>query len=114
MKQLDLTARHTLVSYPEYEALLDDFMTPDGDQMVLMHIEFDEKAFNASVMKRLLTEWNSFRSVTAAPLYGIEPRPDDRKWERFVSRLGFQNTNTRVDCTDGQSRRMFVSLPRKD
>lgn len=113
MNELELRGRHTIVSHPEYHAVLDDFHN-GTDQMVLMHIDVDHTKFNATVMKRLLGEWGAFRSVTSAPLYGIEPNPDDRKWERFVSCLGFQNTNSRVDCSDGQSRRLFVSLPNKE
>jgi hypothetical protein len=111
---LELRDRHVIVSHPEYHAVLDDFVNPDGEQMVLMHIDVDTDKFNPTVMKRLLGEWSAFRSVTAAPLYGIEPNPDDAKWERFVSLLGFQKTTSRVDCTDGQSRRLFVSLPQKE
>lgn len=114
MSELQLRARHTIISHPEYHAQLDDFSTPAGEQMVLMHIDVDHHKFGVATLKRLLDEWGAFRSVTEAPLYGIEPTPDDRKWERFVSLLGFKNTNSRVDCSDGQSRRLFVSLPKKD
>jgi hypothetical protein len=83
----------------EYRAVLDDFGDADGDQMCLMHIDVRPHKFNPTVMKRLLDDWRAFRSVTDAPLYGIEAGPDDSKWERFVSLLGFQNTNQRVDCS---------------
>lgn len=114
MKQLELLDSYTIVEHPEYRAVIDDFVNTDGEQFCLMHIDVDHTKFNAVVMKRLLAEWRAFRSVTRAPLYGIEDYPDDRKWEKFVSLLGFQNTNVRVDCTDGQSRRLFVSVPQKD
>src|SRR4051812_4835177 len=112
---LELLNTYEVISHPEYTVVLDDFVGSDGgDQMCLMHIDVDTKKFTPSVMKRMLDEWSVFRSVTDAPLYGIEDIPDDHKWERFVSLLGFQNTNSRVDCSDGQSRRLFVSLPPKD
>jgi hypothetical protein len=111
VQNLELLDSYEVISHPEYRAVIDDFTNAHGEQMCLMHIEFDTSKFNASVMKRMLDEWVTFRSVTDAPLYGIEDKPDDIKWERFVSLLGFQNTNCRVDCSDGQSRRLFVSLP---
>jgi hypothetical protein len=114
VNQLELLDSYDVVTRPEYRAVLDDFGNADGDQMCLMHISMDSKKFNAAAMKRLLDDWAAFRSVTDAPLYGIEDTPDDTKWERFVSLLGFQNTNSRVTGSDGQSRRLFVSLPLKD
>jgi hypothetical protein len=111
VQTLELLDSYEVISHPEYRAVIDDFTNSHGEQMCLMHIEFDTSKFNASVMKRMLDEWAAFRSVTDAPLYGIEDKPDDKKWERFVTHLGFQNTNCRVDCSDGQSRRLFVSLP---
>jgi hypothetical protein len=109
-----LEATYEVISRPAYSATLDDFKGDNGEQMVLMHIEVEPSKFSKSVMQQLIDDWSTFRSVTDAPLYGIEPSPDDDKWERFVSLLGFQNTNSRVDCTDGQTRRLFVSLPTKD
>jgi hypothetical protein len=114
VNELKLRDRYEVVSRVEYQAVLDDFADTDGNQMVLMHIEVDASKFSASVMKRLLDDWSTFRSVTDAPIYGIEPNPDDHKWERFVSLLGFHNTLSRVDCTDGKSRRLFVSVPSAD
>lgn len=114
MNHLELLDSYEVISHPEYSAVLDDFTDASGRQMCLMHIEFDTSRFTPSIMKRMLEEWAVFRSITDAPLYGIEDIPDDAKWERFVSHLGFQNTNTRVDCSDGQSRRLFVSLPHRN
>jgi hypothetical protein len=109
---LQLIDKYEVIERPEYTAVLDDFRDDaTGEQMVLMHIEFFMTLFTPSAMKRLIEDWSAFRSVTDAPLYGLEPEPDDSKWERFVSHLGFKNTHSRVDCTDGQSRRLFVSLP---
>lgn len=114
MRPLELLDSYEVISHPEYSAVLDDFGNADGDQMCLMHIDVDHTKFTPRVMKRLLHEWSVLRTVVTAPLYGIEDTPDDDKWERFVSLLGFQNTFTRVDCTDGCSRRLFVSAPFKD
>jgi hypothetical protein len=107
---LELLEKYEVVSRPAYRAVLDDFGDADGNQMCLMHIDFDPSKFSKAALAQMLDDWKLFRSVTDAPLYGIEPEPDDNKWERFVSLLGFQNTNQRVLFRDGLSRRLFVSL----
>jgi hypothetical protein len=108
---LELLDSYEFVSRDAYRAVLDDFGDADGNQMCLMHIAFDLSKFSKSALSQMLDDWKLFRSVTDAPLYGIEPEPDNDKWERFVSLLGFQNTNQRVLYRDGLSRRLFVSLP---
>jgi hypothetical protein len=74
--------------------------------MLVMHIDVHQ--FKPSVMKRMIHEFTTFRSCTDAPLFAIEPSPDDAMWHRFVSRMGFR-FSSRVECTDGLSRRCYVS-----
>lgn len=105
---MNLVNKHEVVSHPEYRAVLDEF-DDNGSPKLLLHIAVDPTLFSAKVFQRLLKEWGALRECITDPLFAMEPAPDDDKWERFVRRLGFVNTNARVDCTDGQSRRLFVS-----
>lgn len=105
--------RYILAEHPEYFACADEFRFGDN-QMMLLHIDVDPLRVSPSMMKRLLHEWQCLRSCTRAPFYGIEPEPDDTKWERFVGLLGFQNTDARVQFLDGHSRRLFVSYAAED
>lgn len=82
----------------------------DGAQLLIMHIQVDSLRFSPSVYKQILRDWRAFRACTDAPLVGIEDTPDDMKWERFVSRLGFKYSNQRIPLTDGSSLRVFVSV----
>ena len=85
---------------PEYRAVIHELR--DGDQqMLVMHIDVHQ--FKPSVMKRMIHEFKTFRSCTDAPLFAIEPSPDDAMWHRFVHRMGFR-FSSRVECTDGLSR----------
>lgn len=110
---MKLVQKHEVVTYPEYQAVLDEF-DDNGTPRLLMHIEVEPSLFNARVFARLINEWVALRECIDAPIFALEPEPDDDKWERFVSRLGFSYASTRVDCTDGQSRRLFVSNKKKN
>jgi len=95
---------HELSVQPEYRSVLHELR--DGDQqMLVMHIDVHQ--FKPSVMKRMIREFTTFRSCTDAPLFAIEPSPDDAKWHCF-SHLGFRYSS-RVECTDGLTRRCYVS-----
>jgi len=91
---------------PEYRAVIHELRDPEGTQMLVLHIDVHQ--FKPSVMKRMIHEFKTFRSCTDAPLFAIEPSPDDAKWHRFVSHLGFRYSS-RVECTDGLTRRCYVS-----
>lgn len=99
--------RYPLVKCPEYESVLDEFRC-DNEQMLLMHI--DVFRYSPSVRKRMDREWRCLRACTDALIFAIEPEPDDEKWERFVKPFGFV-FSSRIPCTDGRSRRVFVSYP---
>lgn len=99
---------HVLSEHPEYRAVLHELRSDAGDQMVTIHIDCDPLRFSPGVLKRIKKDWTAFRSCTDAIIFAIEPEPDSMKWQRFVSPLGFE-FSSRVDCTDGQSRRVFVS-----
>lgn len=105
---MKLVTKHEVVTYPEYQAVLDEF-DDDGTPRLLMHIQVDPSLFSAKVFQRLINEWIALRSCISDQIFALEPEPDDNKWERFVGRLGFSYAHTRIDCTDSQSRRLFVS-----
>jgi len=93
---------------PEYRAVIHDMRDDEGRQMVVMHLDVDHDKFTPSILKRMKREWACFRQCTDATLFAIENHPDDAKWARFVAIMGFKFL-TRVECTDGRSRRCFVS-----
>lgn len=106
-------SEHVLVSQPEYQAVLHELCDDFGRQMLTIHIDVAPEAFNAQVLRKIRSDWRSFRACTDATIFAIEPHPDDEKWQRFVAPLGFEHSS-RVECTDGQSRRVFVSNKKKN
>ncbi|MBR1173888.1 hypothetical protein JQ617_07980 [Bradyrhizobium sp. KB893862 SZCCT0404] len=99
-------AEYALSDAPEYEAVLHELRDEHEQQMMVMHI--DVYHFAPSVLKRMKREFSALRSCTDANLFAIEPSPDDAKWQRFVTIMGFDFL-CRVECTDGLSRRCYVS-----
>jgi hypothetical protein len=98
-------AEYALSDSPDYEAVLHELR--DGDQQMMV-IHMDVYKFSPSVMKRMIREFAALRSCTDALIFAIEPNPGDTKWQRYVSHMGFE-FSSRVECTDGLSRRCFVS-----
>lgn len=101
-------ADHLLTEWPEYWSSLHEYRDEHGNQMLTLHIVVDDRRFSAGVYKRIISEFNALRDSTDAMIFAIEDNPDDKKWERFVSPMGFE-FSSRVECTDGKSRRCFVS-----
>jgi hypothetical protein len=105
-------AEHDLSKWPEYHAVLHELRDKHGNQMLTIHMNVDPLRFSKGVMERMRHEFSVLRSVTDAPIFAIEDHPDDKKWERYVSHMGFE-FSSRVECTDGRSRRCFVSYKNK-
>lgn len=101
-------AEYELANHPEYVSMLHELRDEHGAQMLAIHIDVDHDKFSPSVLKRMKHEFETLRSCIDAPLFAFEPHPDDAKWARFVRRMGFE-FSSRVECTDGLSRRCFVS-----
>jgi hypothetical protein len=99
---------HELSKWPEYQSVLHELRDEHDNQMMVIHLDADPSTFAPSVLKRMVAEFAALRSCTDAPIFAIEPHPDDAKWQRYVSHMGFEYSS-RVDCTDGLSRRCFVS-----
>ena len=99
---------HELSVQPEYRSVLHELRDEHDNQMLVIHMDAEPSTFAPSVLKRMMNEFSALRSCTEAPIFAIEPNPDDDKWERYVSHMGFEYSS-RVECTDGLSRRCFVS-----
>lgn len=99
-------ATHQLVDSADYQSALEELRDEAGNQMVAIHVNV--KRFSPSVLKRIVDDFTALRSVTDVPIFAIEPNPDDPVWEKFVGHCGFE-FSSRVECTDGNSRRCFVS-----
>lgn len=96
---------YELSSSDDYRSMLHELR--DGDQQMMV-IHMDVFKFNPSVMKRMIREFKALRSCTDVPIFAFEPSPDDAKWQRYVERIGFKYL-MREACSDGHSRRCFVS-----
>jgi hypothetical protein len=99
---------YELSKTPEYHSVLHELRDEHGNQMLAIHMDTDPSSFAPSVLKRMVTEFRALRSCVDLPIFAFEPNPNDRKWERYVKRMGFE-FSSRVECTDGLSRRCFVS-----
>lgn len=99
-------AEHELSDNQDYRAVLHELRDEDDNQLLAIHM--DVRRFSPSVLKRMEREFSALRSCTDATIFAIEDIPDDAKWERYVRHMGFEYSS-RVECTDGNSRRTFVS-----
>jgi hypothetical protein len=104
---------HVLVDSPEYRSVLHELRDDDGRQMLAIHMDVNKETFGPKVLKHMEHSFRCLRECTDAPIFAIEDLPDDAKWQRYVERMGFE-FSSRVECTDGQSRRCFVSKKKKN
>ena len=112
---LSLIDKHEIITCPQYHAVLDEFHDSEtGEQRLVFHIDIKPELFSPQVLRRLSDQWVVFRSCVTAPIFAYEPEPDNLKWERFVALFGFSDTHTRVSCSDGRSRRLFVNLAKEN
>jgi len=97
--------RHCILCYPEYWFEVDEYRR--GEEVFLLaHLRFAK--FTPALFKRWLAEWRAFRACVDAPIFAIG-EVDDKKFERFVTHLGFVFDRD-VVCINGHKRRMFRSL----
>lgn len=101
-------AEHELSSSDEYRSVLHELRDEHGNQMLCIHMDVNAAHFKPSTLKRMQHEFACLRQCTDAPIFAIEDIPDDAKWARYVGHMGFE-FSSRVECTDGHSRRCFVS-----
>jgi hypothetical protein len=89
-----------VIDRPEYTFDVEELRNGDA-QMIFIHL--DVHVWKKSVLKRLLTEFKAFRSVTDVPLFVSSP-DSDAKWVHFISLFGFKYL---LDMAAG--RKLYVS-----
>lgn len=105
MTDFEFIKRHHVLSTPNYWFEIDEYKRGD-DQFLLAHIRFAK--FSPSIYREILRNWKIFRQCVTAPLFAVSEL-DDPKWEKFVTRLGFQPVNE-VVCENGERRRLFLNI----
>jgi hypothetical protein len=98
-------ATHIVLDYPEYRFEIDEHRRGE-DQMLMAHLCVNE--WSREVLKKLLREWLAFRKCVTAPLFACA-EVDDKKWEHFVSLLGFK-FHSDIICNNGAPRRLFMHV----
>lgn len=99
-------ARHEVLAYPEYDFDLEEHRRSDGS-FLLAHLNF--RKFTPSILKRVLREWQTFRTVVRGPIYAIRDDGSHDKWVRFITHLGFKPTDLSITCNNGAVRQLFIS-----
>ena len=94
-----------LVDCPDFYFSLEEFRRGQ-DQMVFVHITV--RKWSASVWRNIQHTWTCFRHAVTCPVWavGADGTP---KFDRFVSRLGFQ-FHSNVVCKNDAERRLFVHI----
>lgn len=114
MGELTPHERHVVSDNDDFRMVMDEHRLPRDaggfDQVCVMHITF--RKFGKAALKHCAAVWRAFRACVPCPLFAY-PNEDDEKWERFVRRHGFQPISSFL-CTDGKTRRVFVSYPSED
>jgi hypothetical protein len=98
--------RHDILDYPDYLFQLDEFHRGD-EKFFVPHIVFNK--FSPTILKRVLREWKSFRSVVRVPLFAHNGEGDENTWKHFVSLLGFVDTGDTITF-NGAPRALFIHL----
>lgn len=75
------------------------------DQMIFVHLLVYDHT--VSIYKEILRNWHLFRQCVTCPVFAVAGVKDTVKWEKFVSRLGFQYLMD-IYCENGEPRRLFV------
>jgi hypothetical protein len=105
MDDFSYICTHHVQRTEDYWCCIDEYRRGQ-DVFLLGHIRFYR--FSPSALKSLLANWRVFRQCVTAPIFALG-EVDDEKWARFVSLLGFRFLR-RVDCINGESRRLFLHL----
>lgn len=108
MTELPSSLTHTLVDHPEYTTSIIEYLDENERQSLLLHVQI-HKNFTDETERRFTAEWVALRQSVTPPIFTIEPNSMDQKWEAMASSLGFDEVAL-LPCTDGQSRRLFVSV----
>lgn len=73
--------------------------------MLLTHLRV--RHWSLSTLRKIQNDWTLFRKAVTCPLYAT-PMEDNPLWEKFVTKMGWRNTNQLVLCHDGIERPLFI------
>lgn len=105
-----LRALHLLSNHAEYALTLEEHVTEDGGCHLLVALH-NESPLGLGAIATLVQRLFALRiSFPDAPLYCIEPSPNDTEWEEFAALFGFEPFAD-LPCTDDKVRRLFRSEP---
>lgn len=100
--------QHPIVQYPEYRCEMDEYADPDRTVLVA-HVRFNK--FSRSLYRRFRHEWFTFRLSTNHLIFAWETdTPDAKKYDHFMSPLGFRYTGRDILCQNGVHRRLYLSV----
>jgi hypothetical protein len=100
--------REVIVDTTDYIGSIHQEEFEDGTKMVFVHMDIFYWA--PSVLKHMIKTWPIFREgLKDIPLFCMAD-DDNEKWERYISRFGFQYLSD-IPCSDGKIRRLFVNYP---
>ena len=80
--------RWTLIDRPENVWELEELRNTGEAQMIFIHLNV--RIWSKSVLKRLLAEFATLRSLIDVPIFATGPESQDEKFKRFVSLFGFK------------------------
>ena len=98
------TDRIQVWSEVEYDAFVDAYILPDGQEMIFFHLETFR--MSKDVLKSMKRAWEVFRTANTMPLFVMQD-VETPAHRRLVEMFGFQYLRE-VPCTDGLTRNLFV------
>jgi len=99
--------RKIIWDQPEYTASTHVADLGEGQLMTFFHV--DVYFLSKEILQDMLQRWQVFRKTVPIVLFAMG-EVDDEKFHRFVSLVGFQKLKE-IPCTDGKTRRLYVSWP---
>ena len=82
----------------------------DGERQMLF-INLFVKKWSPETLVEIKRDYAAFRECVSCPIY-IVAEEFTPTWEHFVRSFGFEPL-IEAECTDGESRRLFVSLKKE-
>jgi hypothetical protein len=105
VSDFEKVARYAVNDTPDYTCVLDEFRRGE-EQLMLVHLDMHKATPRA--MRTMLRDWRLLRECLECPLFAYG-EVDDHKYTKFMALLGFKPISF-IPCTDGCSRRVFVSF----
>jgi hypothetical protein len=79
--------RWALLDHPSHLWELEELRNGEA-QMIFIHLNV--RIWSKSVLRRLLAEFATLRSLIDVPIFATGPESQDEKFKRFVSLFGFK------------------------